>query len=127
MREHKIVRKFNWVNDDLLKDNPRVLGLSLFLADTKEVDDVRRLLGQASQPRLDTWELLINTYLIINDVKYMNLCRLLDRDSVQSFLVTIIPIIYRRLHWYHRCMILVTWEHCVTLLQTRYMRFLYMR
>tara|TARA_B100000678_G_scaffold84049_1_gene69827 strand:- start:37 stop:240 length:204 start_codon:yes stop_codon:yes gene_type:complete len=63
MREHKIVRKFNWVNEDLLKDNPRVLGLSLFLADTKEVDDVRRLLGQASQPRLDTWELLIDTYL----------------------------------------------------------------
>jgi len=63
MREHKIVRKFNWVNDDLLKDNPRVLGLSLFLADTKEVDDGRRLLGQASQPRLDTWELLIDTYL----------------------------------------------------------------
>ena len=63
MGEHKIVRKFNWVNEDLLKDNPRVLGLSLFLADAKEVDDVRRLLGQASQPRLDTWELLIDTYL----------------------------------------------------------------
>ena len=63
MREHKIVRKFNWVNKDLLKDNPRVLGLSLFLANTKEVDDVRRLLGQATQPRLDTWELLIDTYL----------------------------------------------------------------
>ena len=63
MREHKIVKKFNWVNEDLLKDNPRVLGLSLFLTDTKEVDDVRRLLGQASQPRLDTWELLIDTYL----------------------------------------------------------------
>ena len=63
MSEHKIVRKFNWVNEDLLKDNPRVLGLSLFLVDTKEVDDVRRLLGQASQPRLDTLELLIDTYL----------------------------------------------------------------
>ena len=63
MREHKIVRKFNWVNEDLLKDNPRVLGMSLFLVDTKEVDDVRRLLGQASQPRLDTWELIIDTYL----------------------------------------------------------------
>jgi len=63
MREHKIVRKFNWVNEDLFKDNPRVLGLSLFLADTKEEDEVRRLLGQASQPRLDTWELLIDTYL----------------------------------------------------------------
>jgi len=63
MSEHKIVRKFNWVNEDLLKDNPRVLGLSLFLADTKEEDEVRRLLGQASQPRLDTWELLIDTYL----------------------------------------------------------------
>ena len=63
MSEHKIVRKFNWVNEDLLKDNPRVLRLSLFLADTKEVDDVRRLLGQATQPRLDTWELLIDTYL----------------------------------------------------------------
>ena len=63
MREHKIVRNFNWVNEELLKDNPSVLGLSLFLADTKEVDDVRRLLGQASQPRLDTWELLIDTYL----------------------------------------------------------------
>ncbi len=63
MSEHKIVRKFNWVNEDLLKDNPRVLGLSLFLADAKEDDDVRRLLGQASQPRLDTWELLIDTYL----------------------------------------------------------------
>ncbi len=63
MGEHKIVRKFSWVNEDLLKDNPSVLGMSLFLADTKEVDDVRRLLGQASQPRLDTWELLIDTYL----------------------------------------------------------------
>ena len=63
MKEHKIVRKFNWVNEDLLKDNPRVLGMSLFLADTKEEDEVRRLLGQASQPRLDTWELLIDTYL----------------------------------------------------------------
>ena len=63
MSEHKIVRKFNWVNEDLLKDNPSILGLSLFLADTKEVDDVRRLLGQATQPRLDTWELLIDTYL----------------------------------------------------------------
>ena len=63
MREHKIVRKFNWVNEDLLKDNPSVLGMSLFLADTKEVDDVRRLLGQASQPRLDTWELIIDSYL----------------------------------------------------------------
>ena len=63
MIEHKIVRKFNWVNEGLLKDNPKVLGMSLFLADTKEVDDVRRLLGQASQPRLDTWELLIDTYL----------------------------------------------------------------
>ena len=63
MSEHKIVRKFNWVNEDLLKDNPSVLGLSLFLANTKEVDDVRRLLGQATQPRLDTWELLIDTYL----------------------------------------------------------------
>ena len=63
MKEHKIVREFNWVNEDLLKDNPRVLGLSLFLADTKEEDEVRRLLGQASQPRLDTWELLIDTYL----------------------------------------------------------------
>ena len=63
MIEHKIFAEFNWVNEELLKDNPRVLGLSLFLADTKEVDDVRRLLGQASQPRLDTWELLIDTYL----------------------------------------------------------------
>ena len=63
MSENKIVRKFNWVNEDLLKDNPRVLGMSLFLADTKEVDDVRRLLGQASHPRLDTWELLIDAYL----------------------------------------------------------------
>jgi len=63
MKEHKIVRKFNWVNEDLFKDNPRVLGLSLFLADTKEEDEVRRLLGQASQPRLDTWEFLIDTYL----------------------------------------------------------------
>jgi len=63
MGEHKIVRKFSWVNEDLLKDNPSVLGMSLFLADTKEVDDVRRLLGQASQPRLDAWELIIDTYL----------------------------------------------------------------
>ena len=63
MIEHKIFEEFNWVNEDLLKDNPRVIGMSLFLADTKEVDDVRRLLGQASQPRLDTWELLIDTYL----------------------------------------------------------------
>ena len=63
MIEHKIAREFNWVNEDLLKDNPKVLGMSLYLIDTKEVDDVRRLLGQASQPRLDTWELLIDTYL----------------------------------------------------------------
>ena len=63
MSEHKIVREFYWVNEDLLKDNPKVLGMSLFLADTKEVDDSRRLLGQASQPRLDTWELLIDTYV----------------------------------------------------------------
>ena len=63
MIEHKIFEEFIWVNEDLLKDNPKVLGMSLFLADTKEVDDVRRLLGQASQPRLDTWELLIDTYL----------------------------------------------------------------
>mgnify|MGYP000331935909 FL=1 len=55
MGEHKIVRKFNWVNEDLLKDNPSVLGMSLFLADTKEVDDVSSLLGQASQPQLDAW------------------------------------------------------------------------
>jgi len=63
MSENKIVRKFNWVNEDLLKDNPKVLGMSLYLMDTKEVDDVRRLLGQASHPRLDTWELLIDAYL----------------------------------------------------------------
>ena len=63
MIEHKIFEEFNWVNEDLLKDNPKVLGMSLFLIDTKEVDDVRRLLGQASHPRLDTWELLIDTYL----------------------------------------------------------------
>ena len=63
MIEHKIFEEFNWVNEDLLKDNPKVLGMSLYLMDTKEVDDVRRLLGQASHPRLDTWELLIDTYL----------------------------------------------------------------
>ena len=63
MIEHKIFSEFNWVNEDLLKDNPKVLGMSLYLMDTKEVDDVRRLLGQASHPRLDTWELLIDTYL----------------------------------------------------------------
>jgi len=63
MIEHKIFSEFNWVNEDLLKDNPKVLGMSLYLIDTKEVDDVRRLLGQASHPRLDTWELLIDTYL----------------------------------------------------------------
>ena len=63
MIEHKIFEEFNWVNEDLLKDNPKVLGMSLYLIDTKEVDYVRRLLGQASHPRLDTWELLIDTYL----------------------------------------------------------------
>ena len=63
MIEHKIFSEFSWVNEDLLKDNPKVLGMSLYLMDTKEVDDVRRLLGQASQPRLNTWELLIDTYL----------------------------------------------------------------
>ena len=63
MIEHKIFEEFNWVNEDLLKDNPKVLGMSLYLIDTKEVDDVRRLLGQASHPRLDTWELIIDTYL----------------------------------------------------------------
>ena len=63
MIEHNIVKEFNWVNEELLKENPKVLGMSLYLNDTKEVDDVRRLLGQSSQPRLDTWEFLINTYL----------------------------------------------------------------
>jgi len=63
MIEHKIFEEFNWVNEDLLKDNPKVLGMSLYLIDTKEVDDVRRLLGQASHPRLDAWELIIDTYL----------------------------------------------------------------
>jgi len=63
MGEDKILREFNWVNEDLLKDNPKVLGMSQFLTDTKEVDDVRRLLGQVSQPRLDTWEFLIDTHL----------------------------------------------------------------
>ena len=50
MIEEKIVREFNWFNEDLLKENPKVLEMSLYLNDTKEVDDVRRLLGQASQP-----------------------------------------------------------------------------
>ena len=63
MIEEKIVREFNWFNEDLLKENPKVLEMSVYLNDTKEVDDVRRLLGQASQPRLDTWEFLINTHL----------------------------------------------------------------
>ena len=63
MIEPKIVREFNWVNEDLLEENPKVVGMSLYLNDTKEVDDLRRLLGQASQPRLDTWELLIDTHL----------------------------------------------------------------
>ena len=63
MIEHNIVKEFNWVNEELLKENPKVLGMSLYLNDTKEVDDVRRLLGQSSQPRLDTWEFLINTHL----------------------------------------------------------------
>ena len=63
MIEHKIFEEFNWVNEDLLKDNPKVLGMSLYLMDTKEVDDVRRLLGQSSHPRLDIWELLIDTHL----------------------------------------------------------------
>ena len=63
MIEPKIVRGFNWVNEDLLEENPKVVGMSLYLNDTKEVDDLRRLLGQASQPRLDIWELLIDTHL----------------------------------------------------------------
>ena len=48
---------------DVLKEYALVLGLSLFVGDTNEVDVVSRLLWQASQPRLDTWELLIDTYL----------------------------------------------------------------
>ena len=63
MIEPKIVRGFNWVNEDLLEENPKVVGMSLYLNDTKEVDELRRLLGQASQPRLDIWELLIDTHL----------------------------------------------------------------
>ena len=63
MIEPKIVRGFNWVNEDLLEENPKVVGMSLYLNDTKEVDDMRRLLGQSSQPRLDIWELLIDTHL----------------------------------------------------------------
>ena len=63
MIEHNIVKEFNWLNEELLKENPKVLEMSVYLNDTKEVDDVRRLLGQASHPRLDTWELLIDTYL----------------------------------------------------------------
>ena len=63
MIEPKIVRGFNWVNEDLLEKNPKVIGMSLYLNDTKEVDELRRLLGQASQPRLDVWKLLIDTHL----------------------------------------------------------------
>ena len=63
MIEPKIVRGFNWVNEDLLEENPKVVGMSLYLNDTKEVDELSRLLGQASQPRLDIWELLIDTHL----------------------------------------------------------------
>jgi len=63
MIEPKIVRGFNWVNEDLLEENPKVVGMSLYLNDTKEVDELRRLLGQASHPRLDIWELLIDTHL----------------------------------------------------------------
>ena len=63
MIEPKVVRGFNWVNEDLLEENPKVVGMSLYLNDTKEVDELRRLLGQASQPRLDIWELLIDTHL----------------------------------------------------------------
>ena len=63
MIEPKIVRGFNWVNEELLEENPKVVGMSLYLNDTKEVDELRRLLGQASQPRLDIWELLIDTHL----------------------------------------------------------------
>ena len=63
MIEPKIVRGFNWVNEDLLEENPKVVGMSIYLNDTKEVDDMRRLLGQASLPRLDTWMLLIDTHL----------------------------------------------------------------
>ena len=63
MSEHKIMRGFTWVNEDLLEENPKVVGMSLYLNDTKEVDELRRLLGQASQPRLDIWELLIDTHL----------------------------------------------------------------
>ena len=63
MIEPKIVRGFNWVNEDLLEENPKVVGMSLYLNDTKEVDELRRLLGQASQPRLDIWEFLIDCHL----------------------------------------------------------------
>jgi len=63
MIESKLVREFNWVNEDLLEENPKVVGMSLYLNDTKEVDYIRRILGLTSQPRLDVWELLIDTYL----------------------------------------------------------------
>ena len=63
MIEDNIVREFNWVDKDLLKDDQKVLGMSLYLTDTKEVDDLRRLLGRGSRPRLETWEFLIDKYL----------------------------------------------------------------
>ena len=63
MNEPNIVRQFNWVNEDLLEENPKIVEMSLYLNDTKEVDEMRRLLGQASHPRFDIWELIIDSHL----------------------------------------------------------------
>ena len=58
MTDNYFVREFNWINEDLWADYSEILEMSLFITDTREVDIVRELLGQASLPRFDTWEYL---------------------------------------------------------------------
>ena len=63
MIKGNIVRVFNWIDKELLEEDPEVFRMSIYLTNTKEADDVRRILGNASQPRLETWKFLIDSYL----------------------------------------------------------------
>ena len=63
MNKGNVVRNFNWIDRELLEEDPNVFSMAIYLTDTKEADDLRRILGYASQPRPETWELLIDSYL----------------------------------------------------------------
>ena len=63
MIKGSMVRGFNWIDEELFEKDPDLLSMSIYLSDTKESDDLRRILGYASQPRLETWKLLIESHL----------------------------------------------------------------